>query len=95
MRGIGIFESVLVVGVLASSVIADGTPVLGARATTTLTPISIKGNGMESASSGIELLPDKIPAFYQGSDRFYIRGVDYQPGTYPSILSVSPTLTHF
>lgn len=46
-----------------SQVAAAGTPVLAARATTTLQPITVTGN-----------------AFYQGSERFYIRGLDYQPG---------------
>jgi len=45
-----------------SSVLA--TPVeLAPRASSTLTPITVKGN-----------------AFFQGDKRFYMRGVDYQPG---------------
>lgn len=49
----------------ATSVFAAPSPVeeLVARASSTLTPITTKGN-----------------AFFQGSNRFYIRGVDYQPG---------------
>ncbi|KAH8659349.1 Glucanosyltransferase-domain-containing protein [Tricladium varicosporioides] len=46
-----------------SSVVAAGTPILAARASTTVTPITVTGN-----------------AFYKGDNRFYIRGVAYQPG---------------
>ncbi len=43
----GVFEGLVAVGVLAASVVADGTPVLAARATTTVTPITVTGNGMQ------------------------------------------------
>jgi hypothetical protein len=58
-----IASGVVALAFAAVQVAARGTPVLGPRASTTLTPITVTGN-----------------AFYQGSERFYIRGVDYQPG---------------
>ncbi|KAF7915291.1 uncharacterized protein EAE98_011157 [Botrytis deweyae] len=44
---------------------ATGTPVLAARA---------------SSTASVEAVTISGNAFYKGSDRFYIRGVDYQPG---------------
>jgi len=53
------------IAALAATVLAAPSPVenLAPRASSTLTPITVKGN-----------------AFFQGTSRFYIRGVDYQPG---------------
>ncbi|KAK2626391.1 hypothetical protein QTJ16_004653 [Diplocarpon rosae] len=59
----GILAGGLVSAFPAFAIATSPSPVLQARGTSTLTPITITGN-----------------AFYQGSDRFYIRGVDYQPG---------------
>jgi hypothetical protein len=73
-------SSVLALAFSAASVVADGTPVLVPRASTTATPITVTGNGVCMRWTSIELRLT-CAAFYQGSDRFYIRGVDYQPGT--------------
>ena len=66
----------------ASSVAAAGTPVLVPRASTTLTPITVTGNGMQSNCTEQETELMFLTAFYQGTERFYIRGVDYQPGRF-------------
>ena len=42
----GVFESVVMAGIFVGGGLATGTPVLAERATTTLTPITITGNGM-------------------------------------------------
>lgn len=57
------------------------TPVqeLEARSSS-VTSITIKGNGAYLKPASVPFSAN-LPAFYQGSDRFYIRGVDYQPGT--------------
>ncbi|PQE33291.1 1,3-beta-glucanosyltransferase gel1 protein [Rutstroemia sp. NJR-2017a WRK4] len=48
-----------------TSAVAAGTPVLAARA---------------SSTASVEAVTISGNAFYKGSERFYIRGVDYQPG---------------
>ena len=67
-----------VVGALAVSCTAS--PSTSKRATS-VTPVTVKGNG----ASEIYLLPQQpqinvCVAFFAGNQRFYIRGVDYQPG---------------
>jgi len=59
-----VFTSIAALAAI-SSVVALPSPTeeLVARSSSTLTPITVKGN-----------------AFFQGTSRFYIRGVDYQPG---------------
>jgi hypothetical protein len=53
---------------------------LSAVTSLSLTPITISGNGKHLPSDPrLTLMANHIStAFFQGSDRFYIRGVDYQ-----------------
>ena len=47
-----------------------------------LPPVTVKGNGMCSLLCPTTALALSLTAlaFFAGNDRFYIRGVDYQPG---------------
>jgi hypothetical protein len=59
---------------------ATGSPVLAPRASSTVTPITTTGNGM-CKDILIKFHRLQLPkAFFQGSDRFFIRGVAYAPG---------------
>jgi len=76
---------------LAASAAAAGTPVLAERASSTVTPVTVTGNGMFLLGFVVRMDADNYTAFFQGTDRFYIRGVDYQPGTpyfVPSVISI-------
>lgn len=59
----------------AASLAAAGPAKIEARATSTATA-SATGTG----STSLPTVTTKGNAFFAGSDRFYIRGVDYQPG---------------
>ena len=72
-----LLTGVLAAAGLASSVTAAGTPVLVPRASTTLTPITVTGNGMQSNCTEQETELMFLTAFYQGTERFYIRGAGY------------------
>jgi hypothetical protein len=81
-----LLTGVLAAAGAASVVAAAGTPVLVPRASTTLTPITVTGNGMQSNCTEQETELTFLTAFYQGSERFYIRGVDYQPGPFSRLI---------
>jgi hypothetical protein len=76
----------LLAATFAACTSAVGTPVIAPRASSTVIPVTVSGNGMSVCvrSGNLKLI---CLAFYQGTERFYIRGVDYAPGTksFPSI----------
>lgn len=46
-----------------------------------LAPVTVKGNGKQTGLlRWLSLVDLTNLAFFAGNDRFYIRGVDYQPG---------------
>jgi len=67
-------SSTMAVAALATATFANPSPVqIEARATS-----SASASGTSSAS--LPTITVKGNAFYNGTERFYIRGVDYQPG---------------
>lgn len=67
----------LAVAIGATSALAGA---LAPRAST-IPKVTVKGNGM-LITTPTQLMPilTCIEAFFAGSERFYVRGVDYQPG---------------
>ena len=49
------------------------------------------GAGLVSLASALTPITIKGNAFFQGNSRFYIRGVDYQPGAFIVSLHFHPT----
>ncbi|KAK4546870.1 beta-glucanosyltransferase [Oleoguttula mirabilis] len=54
--------------------------VSAALASATATPVKVEARATSSSSSSVPTVTAKGNAFFAGEDRFYIRGVDYQPG---------------
>ena len=74
------FSTVLpLAAVWSATSVAAG--VLQGRAAS-ITPITVKGNGKHNCCTPYTkgVLTDHSLAFYKGNDRFYLKGVDYQPG---------------
>ncbi|KAK4505984.1 hypothetical protein PRZ48_003949 [Zasmidium cellare] len=61
----------------AASLAAAGPAKIEARATSTA---SASGSASGTGSTSLPTVTTKGNAFFAGDDRFYIRGVDYQPG---------------
>ena len=67
--------SSLALALSAASFAAAGPAKIEARATA-----SSSGSASGTGSTSLPTVTTKGNAFFAGSDRFYIRGVDYQPG---------------
>ena len=54
--------------------------ILGATGSLAIQAVTVKGNGMLGVSVYCQQLLTHSTAFYAGNERFYVKGVDYQPG---------------
>lgn len=77
----GIRSNIPIALVCGASTVLAGA--LAPRAS--LAPVTVKGNGKQNCRfhrlvGTFLFYSDNLSAFFAGNDRFYIRGIDYQPG---------------